>query len=181
MEKSVYDANDDGVVDESEATAAHATSHESGGSDEVSVSGGTPDAHKASHQDGGSDEIVATGLVGRINYVGRGDPTTNDFSQANLTTDETWNELDLSAIVPAGAVSVYIKVYMQDDAANTLLDFRKAGNSNARNTQKIRTQVANVGVDNNFIVDCDAARKIEYYGTNTAIDAIAIVVCGWFI
>jgi len=51
---------------------AHKTSHQNGGSDEISVSdlsgllgdSQTPLAHKTSHQNGGSDEIDATGLTG---------------------------------------------------------------------------------------------------------------------
>ncbi len=53
---------------------AHATTHQDGGSDEISVAGlsgllataQTPAAHKASHQDGGSDEISVTGLSGLL-------------------------------------------------------------------------------------------------------------------
>lgn len=53
---------------------AHKTSHQDGGSDEISVTGlsglladsQTPLAHKTSHQDGGSDEISVTGLSGLL-------------------------------------------------------------------------------------------------------------------
>lgn len=52
----------------------HASTHEDGGSDEISVAGltgllataQTPAAHKASHQDGGSDELDVTGLAGLL-------------------------------------------------------------------------------------------------------------------
>lgn len=52
----------------------HASSHEDGGTDEISVAGlsgllataQTPAAHKASHQDAGSDEIDVTGLAGLL-------------------------------------------------------------------------------------------------------------------
>jgi hypothetical protein len=53
---------------------AHATSHQSGGSDEITVTGlsgllangQTPLAHKTSHQDEGTDEISVTGLSGLL-------------------------------------------------------------------------------------------------------------------
>lgn len=51
------------------APEAHASSHESGGSDEIDVSGLTPKAHKTSHQDGGSDEIDLSGLAGQQIFV----------------------------------------------------------------------------------------------------------------
>jgi hypothetical protein len=54
--------------------AAHKTTHENGGGDEMSVSGlsglladaQTPLTHKTSHQDGGSDEISVAGLSGLL-------------------------------------------------------------------------------------------------------------------
>jgi len=54
--------------------ATHKTSHQDGGSDEVSVAGlsglladgQTPLAHKTSHQDGGADEMSVAGLNGEL-------------------------------------------------------------------------------------------------------------------
>lgn len=53
---------------------AHATSHQNGGSDEISVAGlsglladaQTPATHASSHQNGGGDEISVTGLSGEL-------------------------------------------------------------------------------------------------------------------
>ena len=58
--------------DKSAIPTAHKTSHQDGGSDEISVLGlsgllgdsQTPLAHKTSHQDGGADEISIAGLLG---------------------------------------------------------------------------------------------------------------------
>jgi hypothetical protein len=58
--------------EEGGAAGLHHTTHENGGSDEVTVEGlsgtladpQTPAAHKTSHQDGGADEISVTGLSG---------------------------------------------------------------------------------------------------------------------
>ena len=80
MTKAVYDTNDNGVVDNSEklegstkaqvqdhAPKAHASSHESGGADEINVAGLSgeladpqpPKAHANDHADGGADEITS--------------------------------------------------------------------------------------------------------------------------
>jgi hypothetical protein len=61
--------DEDGVLQTSGAVAAHHTTHENAGSDEISVlglsgllaDGQTPLAHKTSHQDGGSDELALDG------------------------------------------------------------------------------------------------------------------------
>ena len=55
MLKSVYDTDDDGVVDNSEKLE---------GSTKAQVQNHAPQAHKTSHQDGGSDEISIDGLAG---------------------------------------------------------------------------------------------------------------------
>lgn len=56
------------------APSAHATTHQNGGSDEISVTGlsgllgdpQTPLGHKASHQNGGTDEVSVAGLSGLL-------------------------------------------------------------------------------------------------------------------
>lgn len=95
MLKSVYDANNDAVVD---AVIAHLLSHQLGGSDEISVAGLSgqlaaaqpsawaivagkpstfpPTAHKSSHQSGGADAINVTGLVGTTPGAILGDGTS---------------------------------------------------------------------------------------------------------
>ena len=60
--------------DKSATPTSHKTSHQDGGSDEISVLGlsgllgdaQTPLAHKTSHQDGGADEISVEGLSGLL-------------------------------------------------------------------------------------------------------------------
>jgi hypothetical protein len=61
-------------IDEQRAAATHASQHQNGGSDEISVAGLSgeladdqpPKAHKTSHQDGGADEVDVTGLSGLL-------------------------------------------------------------------------------------------------------------------
>lgn len=60
--------------DKTATPTAHASTHENGGTDEISVDGllgllgesQTPIAHKTSHQDEGSDEISVAGLSGLL-------------------------------------------------------------------------------------------------------------------
>ena len=46
------------------APAAHASEHESGGADEIDITGLTPSDHAPRHENGGDDEIDVTGLEG---------------------------------------------------------------------------------------------------------------------
>lgn len=178
MLKTVYDPNNDGVIataqTEADMTKAVYDPTDDGVVDSVP-------AHKTSHQDAGSDEVAATGLVGRVNYVDRGDPSSIDKTLADFTCDGNWNDLDLSGIVPAGALAIHINVFVEDDAASSILQFRPNGNSQARNMLETRVQVAGVRQHVDGFVSCDSNRKIEYRTSATVYDNIGLVVRGWLI
>jgi len=63
MYKSVYDTDDDAVVDAAELAA---DSLKLQGSTKAEVRDHAPNAHKTSHQDGGSDELSVAGLAGLL-------------------------------------------------------------------------------------------------------------------
>jgi len=203
----------------------HKTSHQDGGSDEISVEGlagdlfatqepdahgmgglkhiasllslvnskitdanlddkndpRTPSAHKTSHQSGGADALACTGLVGRVNYVNRGDPATYDKAVGDFTTDQTWRDLDLSLIVPAGATVVHVKVSLQATTVGDVFILRAKGHNNAVNALGGDCQVANIHFYCFGFVPLDANRVVQYYGTTTTFTTISLLVQGWFI
>ena len=141
--------------------------------------------------DGGADTAVyrketGTGATGWVaieagrTFTDRGDPASNDFSVGDFTTDGTWRDLDLSSIVPEGAIAVAISLRLIDNAVDSEFQLRKNGNSNARNRSVVATQIANVSIWADMIVACDSNRIIEYMGTNTSFSTINIVVKGWW-
>ena len=113
-------------------------------------------------------------------FVDRGDPSAWDFEEGVLTTDDTWRDLDLSSIVPAGATQVLIGGYIADDVLGTYFQLRENGNSDGYNAFTLTTQVANVGIEINALVSLDSNRVIEYLGKTVAF-VIKIVVRGWYI
>lgn len=124
--------------------------------------------------------VAAAG--GGVVFVPRGaDSAANDYGVGDFTTDGTWRDLDLSAIVPAGAIAVYLKMVLKDDAASSVMSFRENGNANAIESIAAGTQVANVNIYLNGIVACDANRVIEYMGTNTTFSTINVYVMGWWV
>lgn len=125
-------------------------------------------------------EDVVTCINDEVGFHDRGDPTGHDFDVDDFTTDNTWNDLDLSSIVPVGAKAVLLEVYIKDDAVNTTLEFRENGNSNDFNTTILRTQVANVFNIADMIVASDVNRVIEYRGSDLAFVAIYVAVRGWW-
>ena len=126
--------------------------------------------------DGGADIQLGTGGT----YVDRGDPAAWDWIDANLTTDGNWNDLDLSSIVPVGAKTVLLRVRIIDDATDKAIQMRENGNSNGYNVAALVTLVANLSIEGNFIVGCDADRVIEYNASNTSWTNIDICVRGWW-
>ena len=118
-------------------------------------------------------------------YVDRGEPAAADYSEtgskAVLNTDGNWHDLDLSAIVPAGAVAIHIRFTINDNAANSQFRVRKKGNSNIFNLDSALLEVANSYVRGSFIVACDSNRVIEYNGTNVAFASILLTVAGWWL
>jgi len=119
------------------------------------------------------------GSSGIDHYVDRGDPVAADFD--TFTTDLDWHDLDLSSIVPAGAVLVHLYIQIIDDAAGSYFNVREKGNSNSWNVATIRTQVTDIYMDGNVLVSCDSDRVIQYMGADTTFTAINITVRGWWI
>jgi hypothetical protein len=133
-----------------------------------------------------ADENATTKLyVDARGFIDRGNPTAYDYnetgSKAVLNTDGTWRDLDLSAIVPAGAKAVLMHIDIADDSTGSQFFLRKNGNSNAYNVVQCNTMVANQLCPYEVIVSCDTNRVIEYNGANVAFIYIRIVVKGWFI
>jgi len=112
-------------------------------------------------------------------FIDRGDPAVYDFTQATLTTDDTWQDLDLSTIIPAGAKAVILRVCVNNSTPETGIYFRKKGNVNAINMGQILAQTSNVWNESDIIVALDSTRHIEYNATNTTWAGILILVKGW--
>ena len=136
--------------------------------------------HSSTHEDAGNDELDFSGLVGRVNYVDRGDVSTYDFTTLDFTCDGNWHDLDLSSILPKGNILLRFELLIEDNAINSLIEFRNNGNVNDINVTALRTQVSNIPTNNNMHVLCDSNRLIEYRCTNTTWSAITLVVLGWF-
>ena len=108
----------------------------------------------------------------------KGDSTAVDFTQAVLTTDATWRDLNLSTKIPLGTKWVILAVELKDDAAGSYLMFRKNGYYNSNNISQLATQVANVSVYGDLMIQVDSNRIIEYKASNLAFTNINIKIKG---
>jgi hypothetical protein len=116
-------------------------------------------------------------------FISRGDPAAYDFTLGDFTTDSTWNDLDLSGIVTAGAKAVLIYIRLVDDNANQEFAFRESGNTETYNKGALRTQVGGLTIDSDFIIPYNANEKVEYMAVNPpgGFTAINVLVKGWWI
>lgn len=114
-------------------------------------------------------------------FYDRGDPATFDYAKEDLTIDGAWHDLNLSAIVPAGAKAVLICGEVEGAGTDWEIRFRKNGNTNEINTCDMETIRAGVERHRSSIVACDANRVIEYKADNQAWTTLNLVVRGWWI
>jgi hypothetical protein len=112
-------------------------------------------------------------------FVDRGDPAA--FDKSTWTKDDAAHDWDLSAIVPAGAKAVLLRVVGMLSAGTSFAFFRKNGNTNVFNTGSLFVHQAGNPEEVNIAVACDSGRVIEYVvsssGTWAGLDA---VVRGWW-
>lgn len=137
--------------------------------------------HKASHQDGGGDEIDCAGLVGRVNYVDRGDPGVIDYDINDFTIDGGYHDLDCSAVVPEGAKAIHIVAFLQATTVGQSLRLRKNGNIYPRNVAFCFTQVANKNISMDVFVACDDDQIIEYALAIATWNSLSMTIRGWLI
>lgn len=178
MLKSVYDPDKDGVValDQTEADMTKSTydTDDDGKVDAV-------ENHASTHQDGGADEISLTGLTGKSLLVDRGDVASADWTVGDFTTDGNWHDLDCSSVVPAGANFIGFLIILIDDAVTTSLKLRKNGNSNTGNVAVLYTQVVNTVNSAILWIPCDTNRVVEYQTPNLTITTLNVTIIGWII
>lgn len=108
--------------------------------------------------------------------------TAWDKQVGDFTADGVWkvDGLDLSAIVPVGAVAVRLRLSVDDDAANSLMHIRQNA-TNVRNGLAVKTHVANIGNEGQGDVNIDADRLLDYNASNLVFVSIDLAVLGWLI
>lgn len=116
---------------------------------------------------------------GGVQYVNRGDPGAADYTQATLTCDSAWHDLDLSAIVGARAVLIHLRLVISDATAGLLAKVRMNGQTNDMNAGRANVPSASKPDDEDILVMTDASGVIEYY-VDTGMDLVNLTVAGWW-
>lgn len=137
--------------------------------------------HAAQHANGANDEISLAGLSGAVEYVSRGDPAAVDKATGDFTKDGDFHDLDLSAIVPAGATAIQVRVSSKVTTTGKAFVLRKKGLVNAIAMSSLWSVVINLEQSMTLFVACDANRVIEYRADGGTWTILDMVVVGWLI
>lgn len=123
------------------------------------------------------DEI----LDKRGDYVDRGDPSLWDFKKDDLTHDDAFHELDLSAIVLEEGASqlVHLRVKIKGTSGKSIF-FTKLGQSNNVSSLWCRTQ-GSESISYSGFVKMDENRKIQYMSDSPSDwNLCRLIVRGWY-
>jgi len=106
-----------------------------------------------------------------------------DFVTVDFGVFDAWqaDALDLSAIVPVGAVAAHLMSKIRGTAAGLTFGLRANATTKAWNKIELNTQVANVHtsfVDSSIYIEAD--RLVDYY-IKTNINSVEVAVLGWYI
>jgi len=130
-------------------------------------------------------DLIAEKVIATIGipptYIDRGDPAIFDFLKTDLTQDGAWHELDLSAIVPAGAVAVNVHLTIEHVDVHRAAFLRKHGNANNFGIVGQRTQVSNKTIEKDGCVAISSDRKIDYFFEAPAWLIITMTITGWWL
>jgi len=137
-------------------------------------------AQKGMHMSG-FNLFMREAMKGLIDmFVDRGDPTSYDYAQTDLTIDGAWHDMSLSGIVPAGAKAILLEGDIEASSVGYNIKFRKNGNTNTINHAGMETLRNNEERHRTAIVACDENRVIEYKVDNQTWTTLNLVIRGWF-
>lgn len=128
-----------------------------------------------------SRKVEIGNVLALTGLVKRGTNSGYDFTEADLTEDGTWRDLDFSSIAPSGATWVILRVVINATAAGKGIYFRENGITPTEAQAGLTNEVANMWVEGVLLVPCDTNRVIEYLAVSATWTGIKILVVGWVI
>lgn len=130
-------------------------------------------------------DIVAEKVIAEIGippcWIQRPDFDGNDFLKEALTIDNAWHELDVSAIVPAGASAAHFHIKVDANTIGGVIYMRPRGRSEFTGTCKVRPQVAGQPIAYFPTVGLDSSRIIEYRISSAVWVLINIKIEAWLL
>ena len=125
---------------------------------------------------------TAISAAGGGGFVARGDVSAWDKIKTDLTLG-AWTTWDCSAIVPAGATAILLRVQCTSTVTQKWFGARDLGNTHEYTIFSICTVLQNTSHEISGVVPCDSDRKIQYFADSTLAQwtSLNMVIVGWFI
>lgn len=115
-----------------------------------------------------------------LKYVNRTEQSAYDYAEDMLPADGAWHTLSLSAILPANAKLVLLRLGASHSTAGTYFRVSKVGQTGAFSCVNVACQVANIINEQTALVDC-TGQQIQYWLTSGTFAAVRFLVLGWFV
>lgn len=130
--------------------------------------------------------LTWTRLVRTTRYIDRGSLTAWDFDETDMPVqDGSYNDIDLSAILPAAAAGMPVNCRLLiNDAISNALTLRQNGTTSTINTAAVATGSLAANITQDGVVSCDSSRLIEYRIVNAlgaSPDAASFAIRGWWV
>lgn len=113
-------------------------------------------------------------------FVDRGDPAAWDWTEATLVQNNSWHDLDLSGIVPAGVKCVLFRSVIKAAEINKYLRLKTKGNVNDYNAATSSTIVANANNFQDLKVAPNSDGVIQYLGSFATWQYFRFTIAGWW-
>ena len=117
----------------------------------------------------------------KATFVDRGVPPSDDFISASMNGDGMWNDLDISAIVPVAAKSVFISVELKFTIAGSAISFRRYGDTGDFSDIDCSSQVNDHSMTVVICVPLTGNGLIQYCFMDVVCTYVKGYIIGWLI
>lgn len=126
--------------------------------------------------------FAAAGGGGGESFIARAPGAGYDFTKAALTDDLNWNQVDVSAIVDAGASAMLIRIYYRDNVAGSALSFKPTVAAASEVYGMKKQIIANAHEQFLGVIPLDGdAFYLKTFPKPTEWLNINIVILGWWV
>lgn len=125
-------------------------------------------------------DLVYAMVLDKGVFVNRGDPTAYDFTKTDLTWDNTWRVLDLSAIVPFPAKGVLLSASLNGSHLGVEVKLRPDGHTDVYNASLATIQVVGISSIFDFTLPISTERKLQYKAKPVESYIFYLSVKGWW-
>jgi len=97
-----------------------------------------------------------------IHFLAKADQQSYDFTLTDFTRDDSYHDLDLSSLIPAGTKAVLLWGAYKSDTADCECSLAQYGHTGTYLKSITHQHVVNTGTNIDCLIPVDSNRKIQY-------------------